>query len=232
MTESLAYPGDTRRLSVGEEVLNAVSHGVGALLAVAGTVLLVLRAKAYGGLVNLVGVTVFGVSMILLYLFSCLYHALPPSKGKQVFQVLDHCSIFLLIMGTYAPVCLVTVGGPYGWTLFGINLACGLVGIALNAVDLARWKKLSLVLYLVMGWMAVLAMPVMLHNLSRIGFLLILLGGLPTPLGVVFYRQKGTKAFTATAIWHFLCVGPARCSISLRYTPTAVFKGLRSPQTR
>ena len=81
MTESLAYPGDTRRLSVGEEVLNAVSHGVGALLAVAGTVLLVLRAKAYGGLVNLVGVTVFGVSMILLYLFSCLYHALPPSKG-------------------------------------------------------------------------------------------------------------------------------------------------------
>ena len=124
MTESLAYPGDTRRLSVGEEVLNAVSHGVGALLAVAGTVLLVLRAKAYGGLVNLVGVTVFGVSMILLYLFSCLYHALPPSKGKQVFQVLDHCSIFLLIMGTYAPVCLVTVGGPYGWTLFGINLAC------------------------------------------------------------------------------------------------------------
>ena len=112
MTESLAYPGGTRRLSVGEEVLNAVSHGVGALLAVAGTVLLVLRAKAYGGLVNLVGVTVFGVSMILLYLFSCLYHALPPSKGKQVFQVLDHCSIFLLIMGTYAPVCLVTVGGP------------------------------------------------------------------------------------------------------------------------
>ena len=86
----------------------------------------------------------------------------PPSKGKQVFQVLDHCSIFLLIMGTYAPVCLVTVGGPYGWVLFGINLACGLVGIVLNAVDLARWKKLSLVLYLVMGWMAVLAMPVML----------------------------------------------------------------------
>lgn len=201
MTESLAYPGDTRRLSVGEEVLNAVSHGVGALLAVAGTVLLVLRAKAYGGLVNLVGVTVFGVSMILLYLFSCLYHALPPSKGKQVFQVLDHCSIFLLIMGTYAPVCLVTVGGPYGWTLFGINLACGLVGIVLNAVDLARWKKLSLVLYLVMGWMAVLAMPVMLHNLSRIEFLLILLGGLAYTIGVVFYRQKD-KPYRH-GIWHF-----------------------------
>ena len=92
-------------------------------------------------------------------------------------------------MGTYAPVCLVTVGGPYGWALFGINLACGLVGIVLNAVDLARWKKLSLVLYLVMGWMAVLAMPMMLHNLSRIGFLLILLGGLAYTIGVVFYRH-------------------------------------------
>ena len=216
MTESLAYPGDTRRLSVGEEVLNAVSHGVGALLAVAGTVLLVLRAKAYGGLVNLVGVTVFGVSMILLYLFSCLYHALPPSKGKQVFQVLDHCSIFLLIMGTYAPVCLVTVGGPYGWTLFGINLACGLVGIVLNAVDLARWKKLSLVLYLVMGWMAVLAMPVMLHNLSRIGFLLILLGGLAYTIGVVFYRQKD-KPYRH-GIWHFFVLAGTVFHVFAVYT--------------
>ena len=141
MTESLAYPGDTRRLSVGEEVLNAVSHGVGALLAVAGTVLLVLRAKAYGGLVNLVGVTVFGVSMILLYLFSCLYHALPPSKGKQVFQVLDHCSIFLLIMGTYAPVCLVTVGGgpgPVEETLLGALPDHGVDGRVGHAGDVAQ----------------------------------------------------------------------------------------------
>ena len=100
MTESLAYPGGSvRRQSVGEEVLNALTHGVGALLAVFGTVLLILRAKAYGSLLNVVSVTIFGVSMILLYLISCLYHALPPSKGKQVFQVLDHCSIFLLILG-------------------------------------------------------------------------------------------------------------------------------------
>ena len=126
MTESLAHPGSVRRLSVGEEILNAVSHGAGALLAVAGTVLLVLRAKAYGGLVNLVSVTVFGASMILLYLASCLYHALPPSKGKHVLQVLDHCSIFLLILGTYAPVSLVVVGGALGWALFGVNLACAL----------------------------------------------------------------------------------------------------------
>ena len=98
------------------------------------------------------------------------------------------------------PVCLVTVGGPYGWVLFGINLACGLVGIVLNAVDLARWKKLSLVLYLIMGWMAVLAMPVMLHNLSRIGFLLILLGGLPTPLGWSSIGKRTSLTATASGI--------------------------------
>ena len=202
MTESLAHPGGVRRLSVGEEILNAVSHGAGALLAVAGTVLLVLRAKAYGGLVNLVGVTVFGVSMILLYLFSCLYHALPPSKGKQVFQVLDHCSIFLLIMGTYAPVCLVTVGGPYGWVLFGINLACGLVGIVLNAVDLARWKKLSLVLYLVMGWTILFFLPLFIRRASVPLLWLIAAGGVLYTVGAWFYARKGFRYHHL--VWHLL----------------------------
>lgn len=201
MTESLAHPGGVRRLSVGEEILNAVSHGAGALLAVAGTVLLILRAKAYGGLVNLVSVTVFGASMILLYLASCLYHALPPSKGKHVLQVLDHCSIFLLILGTYAPVSLVVVGGALGWTLFGVNLACALVGIVLNAISLARWKKLSLVLYLVMGWMGVLAVPAMVRGMAPGGILLILLGGVAYTVGVVFYRQKD-KPYRH-GIWHF-----------------------------
>lgn len=201
MTESLAHSGGVRRLSVGEEILNAVSHGAGALLAVAGTVLLVLRAKAYGGLVNLVSVTVFGASMVLLYLASCLYHALPPSKGKSVFQVLDHCSIFLLILGTYAPVSLVVVGGPLGWALFGVNLACALVGIVLNAVSLVRWKKLSLVLYLVMGWMGALAVPAMVGSLAPGGILLILLGGVAYTVGVAFYRQKD-KPYRH-GIWHF-----------------------------
>ena len=111
MTASMPYRGENRRLSIGEEVLNAVTHGLGALLGVVGTIILIFHARAIGGRLNLVSVTVFGVSMILLYLISCLYHALPRSRGKAVFQVLDHCSIFLLIVGTYTPICLVTVGG-------------------------------------------------------------------------------------------------------------------------
>ena len=101
MTASMPYRGENRRLSIGEEVLNAVTHGLGALLGVVGTIILICHARAIGGRLNLVSVTVFGVSMILLYLISCLYHALPRSRGKAVFQVLDHCSIFLLIVGTY-----------------------------------------------------------------------------------------------------------------------------------
>ena len=139
MTASMPYRGENRRLSIGEEVLNAVTHGLGALLGVVGTIILICHARAIGGRLNLVSVTVFGVSMILLYLISCLYHALPRSRGKAVFQVLDHCSIFLLIVGTYTPICLVIVGGAFGLTLFGINLTCGIVGIVLNAIDLRRW---------------------------------------------------------------------------------------------
>ena len=217
MTESLAYPGGSvRRQSVGEEVLNALTHGVGALLAVFGTVLLILRAKAYGSLLNVVSVTVFGVSMILLYLISCLYHALPPSKGKQVFQVLDHCSIFLLILGTYTPVCLITVGGAFGLTIFAINLSCGLLGIVLNAVSLKRWKKVSLVLYIVMGWLGVLAIPVILKNMNLEGVLLLLLGGIAYTVGVVFYRQK-EKPYRH-GIWHFFVLAGTVLQFMAVYT--------------
>ena len=217
MTESLAYPGGSvRRQSVGEEVLNALTHGVGALLAVFGTVLLILRAKAYGSLLNVVSVTIFGVSMILLYLISCLYHALPPSKGKQVFQVLDHCSIFLLILGTYTPVCLITVGGTFGLTIFAINLSCGLLGIVLNAVSLKRWKKVWLVLYIVMGWLGVLAIPVILKNMSLGGVLLLLLGGIAYTVGVVFYRQK-EKPYRH-GVWHFFVLAGTVLQFMAVYT--------------
>ena len=217
MTESLAYPGGSvRRQSVGEEVLNALTHGVGALLAVFGTVLLILRGQAYGSLLNVVSVTIFGVSMILLYLISCLYHALPPSKGKQVFQVLDHCSIFLLILGTYTPVCLITVGGTFGLTIFAVNLSCGLLGIVLNAVSLKRWKKVSLVLYIVMGWLGVLAIPVILKNMSLGGVLLLLLGGIAYTVGVVFYRQK-EKPYRH-GIWHFFVLAGTVLQFMAVYT--------------
>lgn len=195
-----------RLQSLGEELVNAISHGLGALLGIAGLVLLVYRAVVYGETINVVSVTIFGVSMILLYLVSCLYHALPQSKGKRVFQVLDHCSIFILIVGSYAPICLVTVGGKLGVTIFVVNAACGLLGILLNAISFHRWKRLSQVLYIVMGWMGVMIFPSILRNMSRLGFALLLLGGISYTVGVIFYRRKEKKYWHG--IWHlFVLLG-------------------------
>ena len=200
------FAAPPRRQSLGEELVNAISHGLGAALGVVGLVLLVVRSAQYGETVHVVSVTIFGVSMILLYLVSCLYHALPASRGKRVFQVLDHCSIFILIVGSYAPICLVTVGGRLGWTVFLVNTACGILGIILNAVSFQRWKRLSQVLYLVMGWMGVMVFPVILHNLSRTGFALLLLGGISYTVGVIFYRQKEKQYWHG--IWHaFVLLG-------------------------
>ena len=200
MTASAAYP-TPRPQQLGEEILNAVSHGVGALLAVVATVLLIFRAKAHGTAVNIASVAVFGASMFVLYLVSCLYHAIPVSKGKSVLQVLDHCSIFLLILGTYVPVCLVTMEGALGVGILSVITACAVLGILLNAIDLQRFKKFSLVLYVVMGWMSVLVIPRLFRGLSTWGFVSLLLGGLSYTVGIVFYRQK-EKPYRH-GIWHF-----------------------------
>ncbi|MBR5533452.1 MAG: hemolysin III family protein [Ruminiclostridium sp.] len=192
--------GNIRRQKLGEEILNAITHGLGALLAIAGLVLLVVRAARYGTAVNVVSVTLFGSTMILLYLCSCLYHALADNKGKRVFQVLDHCTIFLLILGTYIPICLVNLGGALGWTLFGVNTACAVVGIVLTAVDMKRWKKVSMVLYVVMGWMCLIALPAIYRALTPMGFVFLALGGVCYTVGILFYRQK--EKLYRHGIWH------------------------------
>lgn len=208
--------GGIRPQKLGEELLNAISHGVGALLAVAGLVLLVVRAAHYGTAINVVSVTLFGASMVVLYAISCLYHALRESTGKRVFQILDHCSIFFLILGTYIPICLVNVGGALGWTVFGVNTACAVVGIVLNAVNMKRWKKLSMVLYLVMGWMCLIALPSIFRSLTTIGFVLLVSGGLCYTVGVVFYRQK--EKLYRHGIWHFFVLAGTVLQFFMVYT--------------
>lgn len=202
MTASMSNSeGSVRRQGLGEELLNAISHGLGALLSIAGLVLLVVRASRYGSAINVVSVALFGASMIVLYLVSCLYHALAECKGKRVFQVLDHCSIFFLILGTYIPICLVNIGGALGWVVFGVNAACAVVGIVLNAVNMNRWKKLSMVLYVVMGWMCLIALPSIYRSLNTMGFVFLALGGLCYTVGILFYRQKEKRY--RHGIWHF-----------------------------
>jgi len=201
MTASMSESnGAVRRQKLGEELVNAITHGLGALLAIAGLVLLVVKAARYGTAINVVSVSLFGATMILLYLCSCLYHALTECKGKRVFQVLDHCTIFLLILGTYIPICLVNIGGALGWTLFGINTACAIVGIVLTAVNMKRWKKVSMVLYIVMGWMCLIALPAIYKSLTPMGFGFLVVGGVCYTVGILFYRQK--DKLYRHGIWH------------------------------
>ncbi len=194
-----------RNQSLGEEVFNGLSHGLGALLAVWGTVLMILRALRHSSVLGVVSAAFYGASMVLLYLFSCLYHAVTAPRGKKVLQILDHCAIFLLILGTYIPIALLGVGGLFGWIVFGVIAACAVLGIVLNAVDLHRFKKMSMVLYIVMGWLAIITIGPIYHRAGTEGIVLLLVGGLCYTLGVVFYKKKQIPYMHF--VWHLFVLG-------------------------
>ena len=187
--------------SLGEEIGNAVSHGIGALLAAVGTGVMLATATLYSTVAGIVGAAIYGVSLIALYLFSTLYHAMPTgSNVKKVFRVFDHCSIFFLIWGTYAPVALSLVGGMKGWLIFALQSVCMAVGIILNCIDLKKYKKISLVLYVCMGWAVVFSGNDVFSGLDRVGLELLIGGGIAYTAGIIFYSQKGKKYFHF--IWH------------------------------
>lgn len=173
------------RYTLGEEVFSSVSHGVSALLAVAGLVLLLVfcqKTPLYVGCVS-----VYGVTMVLLYTVSTLYHALGLNRAKVVFRSLDHCTIFLLIAGTYTPITLISLGSRQGWVMFCVVWAAAVLGIVLNAISVERFKIVSMVCYLAMGWVVVLAMKDVMANVSPVGFWCLLAGGLSYTVGAVLY---------------------------------------------
>lgn len=183
---------------LGEEIANAVTHGVGGLLAIAGTVILIINSV--GDPWKVVSSSIYGFSMILLFTMSCLYHALTNPKAKKVIRVFDHTSIFLLIAGTYTPFTLVTLRGWVGWTIFGLVWAAAVVGIVLNAVSIERFKKFSMICYIASGWCVVIAMVPLFQRMAIMGVILLLLGGLLYTGGILFYRKKGVKVMHA--LWH------------------------------
>lgn len=186
--------------STGEEIANAISHGIGAGLGIAGTVVAIVTAAIHRGPMEVVAVSLYGASLIILYLISTLYHSITAYGGKRVFQILDHCTIFLLIFGTYIPVCLSLIKGAAGWVLFGIIAGCTVLGIVFNAINMKRWKTLSLVLYVVMGWAVVFSGKTVVAKVPVMGLVFLLGGGLAYTLGIIFYRMKKWK-FTHF-IWH------------------------------
>lgn len=187
--------------TLGEEISNAISHGVGALFAIAATVFMIVFACInHKPAITITAVSIYGAALILLYLTSCIYHALGLNKGKKVFQILDHCMIFVLIVGTYTPICLSIIGGVPGWSILGINLLCAAIGIPLNAVNMKKWSKLSLALYLIMGWSIVLGGFKVFQIIPLYGWILILLGGIFYTTGLIFFKAKHPKYMHF--IWH------------------------------
>lgn len=197
------------RQSLGEEIANAISHGLGTLLAIGGTPVLIVYAALHGDALSVVSASLYGASMILLYLFSTLYHSITNRAGKRVLQVFDHSSIFLLILGTYIPVTLGLIRGWLGWTLFGINLAVAVLGIVLNSISVRRFHKLSLVLYLVTGWSILPAIKPLLAHVDLLGFCLVLAGGLFYTVGVIFYRNEQVRYMHL--VWHLFVLAGSVC---------------------
>ncbi|WMJ21988.1 hemolysin III family protein [Paludicola sp. MB14-C6] len=188
--------------SLGEELLNAITHGLGALFGVAGAAYLIVFTSLFCDAWSIVSASIYGGSLIILYTMSTLYHALTNETAKKVFRVFDHSTIFLLIAGTYTPYTLVTIReeGIWGWLVFGVVWGSAVVGITFNAISVEKFKKLSMILYIASGWAAVLAMMPIIRNLAPNGLWLMLLGGIFYTGGIVFYKMKHKKYFHG--IWH------------------------------
>ena len=189
--------------TMGEEICNAVTHGLGALLSAAALTLLAIRAQ---GTLPIVTVTLFGVAMIQLYTVSCVYHALSPSlAGKKVMRVIDHCNVYLLVFGTYLPVALLGVGGREGRILLGIVALFTVLGIVLTAVDVDRFQVASVVCHLLSGWSMLFGLPALLRTIGPAGMLYMVLGGVMYSVGAVLYGVGKSRRYRHS-VFHVFCL--------------------------
>lgn len=204
--------------SLGEEIANSVSHGIGFIAAVIISPILIISAVREGSNTGIVGASIFSFSLVMLYIVSTLYHSLARNKAKSVFQILDHIVIFLMIAGTYTPFTLIVLKGSLGWTLFGLVWGLAFVGIIFQCFGGIKKNKLTTFLYLVMGWLIIFAIKPMLINMPFWGFFWLLIGGFAYTAGVGFYAAK--KLRYAHFVWHLFVIAGSSChSIAvLRYT--------------
>ena len=203
-----SYYIDGQTYNWKEELANAITHGIGFLLSIPALVILIVTAVKNGGAMHVVSFTIFGVTMLLLYLCSTMLHSFKPSRVKNLFAILDHSAIYLLIAGTYTPLALVTVKGAFGWTLFGIIWGLAFAGIAFKCFLINKFRILSTVFYLLMGWLVIIAIKPLYINLSGQGFALLLTGGLFYSIGAIFYIWRNLPY--SHAIWHlFVIAGSA-----------------------
>lgn len=194
----------SKRYTLGEEIFNAVSHGAGGLLAIAGTVVLIVLCAIYSNAWAVVSVCIYGASLIILYTMSTLYHAISHERAKRFFRIMDHNTIFFLIAGTYTPFTLVSLHGKTGWILFGVVWGAAITGIALNSVNLEKYRKPSIVCYVLMGWVILFAIKPMLEAVPKMSMIFLLVGGILYTVGIIFYAVKKLRYFHS--VWHLFTI--------------------------
>jgi len=207
--EAIMVQSAAPRYTCAEEVANGVTHGIGALLAIAGLAVMTAYAALHGDAWHIVACSIFGATLILLYTASTLYHSIPLEKAKGVLRALDHSAIFLLIAGTYTPFSLIDLRGPWGWSLFAVIWGLTFAGIVLRLLLKGRRHGLVVSLYLAMGWIVVVAAQPMLERVATGGLVLLAAGGLAYTAGVAFYKWR--RLPYNHAIWHGFVLGGSVC---------------------
>ena len=198
-----------RPQSLGEEIANSVSHGIGLLAALVAFPVLVMAAYQRGDVSGIVGAGVFATTMVLLYLTSTLFHALPECRSKRVFQILDHSAIYLLIAGTYTPFTLGVLRGFWGWVLFGLVWGLAVVGVVVKAVGGVRYTTISTWVYLAMGWLILIAADTAWALVPNWGLFWLIAGGLSYTLGAVFFMAERIRYFHF--VWHLFVIAGTAC---------------------
>ncbi len=194
------------KYTLAEELISSISHGIGALLSIAALVLCIVFASLHHNVLGIISSCIYGVSLIILYAMSSLYHAFKPNKAKRLFRVFDHCSIYLLIAGSYTPYLLLVIGGIRGIIMLIIMWLVSIIGIIGNSINVDKFKKISFPIYLILGWMAVFAIKPLINNLATPGLVLLLTGGIIYTLGAIVYLI-GSKVKYMHSIWHFFVLG-------------------------
>ena len=205
----MAQLQEIARYTVLEEILNSVTHGAGALVSIAGLVILIVSSSMYGQVSHIASCTVFGISLVLLYTASTLYHSFQKPNIKHILKILDHSCIYVLIAGTYTPFMIVIVRGALGWTMFTIVWSLTILGIIFKAFFVNRFKIISTLAYILMGWLIIFAIKPLFQTLPGSGIAWLVAGGLAYTLGTIFYAWK--KLPFNHAIWHLFVLAGSTC---------------------
>ena len=196
------------KYTLGEEILNSISHGFGVALGIVALVLTIIFSAKDHNTIGIVSSCIYGTTMIIMYLISCIYHALSPKlKAKKVFRVLDHCDIYLFIAGCYTPYCLSLIGGSTGWIIFAIIWTCAIIGVILNAINLEKFQIPSMIMYLLMGWMIIFSYDSISALLPTPGLVLLILGGISYTLGAILYGIGAKKRYFHSVFHFFVLLG-------------------------